>query len=329
MTIELVRIENLQKFFPIKGGLFGKVLGHVRAVDGVSFTIKEGTTLGLVGESGCGKSTLGRTILRLYEPSDGKIYFQGIELNSLSAQAMRAQRREMQMIFQDPASSLNPRMTVGQILEEPFIIHKTHTKKERALEIAKTLETVGLNQDILIRYPHEFSGGQRQRISTARAISLRPKFIVCDEPVSALDVSIRSQLLNLLVQLRKEYKLTYLFISHDLAVIEHISDHIAVMYLGRVVEITDNENLYSHPSHPYTKALMAAIPRPDFYEGERKLKKAASLVTGDVPSPLQPPSGCHFHPRCPLATERCKNESPLLRNIASENRPHWVSCHYA
>ncbi len=329
MTTELVRIENLQKFFPIKGGVWGKVTGHVRAVDGVSFTIKEGETLGLVGESGCGKSTLGRTILRLYEPSHGKIYFQGLELNSLSNQAMREQRRQMQMIFQDPASSLNPRMTVGELLEEPFIIHKSHTKKERAIAISKILETVGLTQDILIRYPHEFSGGQRQRICTARAISLKPKFIVCDEPVSALDVSIRSQLLNLLVQLRRDYKLTYLFISHDLAVIEHISDQIAVMYLGRIVEMTDNETLYSHASHPYTKALMTAIPRPDFYEGERKLKKAASLVKGDVPSPLQPPSGCHFHPRCPLATERCKKESPILRNISSDNRPHWISCHYA
>lgn len=325
----MLRIENLKKYFPLKTSFLGRSSGNVYAVDDVSFSIAEGETLGLVGESGCGKSTLARTILRFYEPSSGKIYFQGTDLTSLSASEMRKKRRDIQMVFQDPISSLNPRMNIRSILMEPFTIHKVKNKQDAIEDIKRLLEKVGIKEEALDLYPHEFSGGQRQRICIARALALNPKFIVCDEPVSALDVSIRSQILNLLVSLRKDYKLAYLFISHDLAVIEHISDRVAVMYLGKIVELASNETLFARASHPYTKALMEAIPRTDFHNGEKRLLKGAKIIGGDVPSPFNPPSGCHFHPRCPLATDTCKKEAPVLRNIGNEEHPHWVSCHYA
>lgn len=324
----MLRVENLKKYFPVKSAILGRTLSYVHAVDDVSFTVEEGETLGLVGESGCGKSTLARTLLRLTDHSGGKVYFEGVDLLSLSKGEMRKKRRDIQMVFQDPVSSLNPRMTIGSILAEPFYVHGIKNKQEIAKSINNLLEKVGLKENALSLYPHEFSGGQRQRICIARALALNPKFIVCDEPVSALDVSIRSQILNLLVKLRKEFKLTYLFISHDLAVIEHISDRIAVMYLGKIVELTSNEKLFSKPAHPYTQALMNSIPRPDLVEGERR-NKLTNVISGDIPNPHTPPSGCHFHPRCPLATDRCKKEAPLLRNIGSENQPQWVSCHYA
>ena len=325
----MLRVENLKKYFPLKSNFLGHSSGNIYAVDDVSFSIAQGETLGLVGESGCGKSTLARTILRFYEPSAGRIFFENTDLTSLSASEMRKKRKEIQMVFQDPVSSLNPRMNIRSILSEPFFIHKVKNKKQAEEAIKVLLEKVGIKEEALDLFPHEFSGGQRQRICIARAVALNPKFIVCDEPVSALDVSIRSQILNLLVSLRKEYKLAYLFISHDLAVIEHISDRIAVMYLGKIVELASNETLFKRPSHPYTKALMEAIPRTDFQGKEKRLLKDAKIIGGDVPSPFHPPSGCHFHPRCPLASERCKKEAPTLRNIGSKEHPHWVSCHYA
>jgi peptide/nickel transport system ATP-binding protein len=326
---EILRVQNLKKFYPVKSVIMGRTLANVRAVDDVSFSVRRGETLGLVGESGCGKSTLARTLLRFYEPTEGQVYFEGEDLASLSSEEMRKKRRNIQMIFQDPISSLNPRMKIGSILYEPFFVHSINNKEVITRTIQHLLEKVGLKEEALNLYPHEFSGGQRQRICIARALSLNPKFIVCDEPVSALDVSIRSQILNLLVALREEYKLTYLFISHDLAVIEHISDRIAVMYLGKIVELSLNEDLFSNPRHPYTRALMEAIPRTDSTEGGKRLLKRSKVISGDVPSSLDPPSGCHFHPRCPLAKELCRREAPVLRNLGSEDRPHWVSCHYA
>jgi len=324
MQAPLLEVKGLKKYFPIRGGLLGKPVAKVHAVDDVSFTLRHGETLGLVGESGCGKSTLGRSLLRLYEPTAGKIHFDGIDLLGLSPQEMRAKRRDLQIIFQDPFSSLNPRMTIGQVLAEPFIIHKLGSRSDIAAKVRKLLETVGLPADAHDRYPHEFSGGQRQRVGIARAIALQPKLIVADEPVSALDVSIQSQILNLLVDLRKEFNLSYIFVAHDLAVIEHISDQVAVMYLGKIVEYTSATNLYARPAHPYTKALIAAIPIP-----ELGAKKERQILTGDVPSPISPPSGCYFHPRCPNATERCKTEAPQLRNIGHADSQHLVSCHYA
>ncbi len=325
----MLRVENLQKFFPVSSGFLGRKTAKVYAVDDVSFSIAAGETLGLVGESGCGKSTLARTVIRLYEPDSGKIFFQDQDLTALSSNEMRKKRREIQMIFQDPVASLNPRMTIGSILEEPYLVHKVKSRAEIRDALPHLLQQVGLSGDVLQRYPHEFSGGQRQRICIARAIALNPKFIVCDEPVSALDVSIRSQILNLLVELREKFKLAYLFISHDLAVIEHISDRVAVMYLGKIVELSANQDLFASPAHPYTKALMQAIPRTDFGREGTRLKQATELISGDVPSPFNPPSGCHFHPRCPLATDLCKQKAPMLRNIGSTEQPHWVSCHYA
>ncbi len=324
MSTPLLEVKNLKKFFPIKGGIFGKTVARVHAVDDVSFTMKHGETLGLVGESGCGKSTLGRTVLRLYEPTAGGIQFDGQDLLGLSPSELRAKRRDLQIIFQDPFSSLNPRMTVGSILAEPFIIHKLGTKKEIEGKVKDLLNVVGMPSEAHDRYPHEFSGGQRQRIGIARALALNPKLIVADEPVSALDVSIQSQILNLMVDLRKKFNLSYLFVAHDLAVIEHISDKVAVMYLGKIVEYAYGDDLYANPRHPYTKALIAAIPVPDVDKVKEK-----QILLGDVPSPINPPSGCYFHPRCPFAQERCKIEAPLPRNLGTPQKPHIVACHYA
>ncbi len=323
-TDPLLTVTNLKKFFPIKGGLFGRTIANVHAVDDVSFTVARGQTLGLVGESGCGKSTLGRSILRLYEPTAGGVHFDGVDLLKLKPQELRAKRRDMQIIFQDPFSSLNPRMTVGSILAEPFVIHKIGTKGEVEGNVKKLLETVGLPSEAAERYPHEFSGGQRQRIGIARAVALNPKLIVADEPVSALDVSIQSQILNLLVELRKKFNLSYVFVAHDLAVIEHISDVVAVMYLGKIAEYARGDDLYKEPRHPYTRALISAIPIPDVDH-----KKERQILKGDVPSPINPPTGCYFHPRCPMATDKCAKEAPALRNVGSDKHPHLAACHYA
>ncbi len=324
MSTPLLEVKNLKKHFPIKGGVFGRTVANVFAVDDVSFTMKHGETLGLVGESGCGKSTLGRTILRLYEPTAGSVKFDGVELSTLGTQELRHKRRDMQIIFQDPFSSLNPRMTVGAILAEPYIIHKLGTKKEIEGNVRRLLDTVGLPAEAEGRYPHEFSGGQRQRIGIARAIALNPKLIVADEPVSALDVSIQSQILNLLVDLRKKFNLSYLFVAHDLAEIEHISDTVAVMYLGKIAEYASGDDLYANPKHPYTRALISAIPEPTLLK-----TKERQVLKGDVPSPINPPSGCYFHPRCPIATEKCRKDAPELRNVGTAQKPHLAACHYA
>lgn len=324
MTEPLLEVRNLKKHFPIKGGILGRTVARVHAVDDVSFTVKSGETLGLVGESGCGKSTLGRTLLRLHEPTAGDVLFEGQSLLGLKATDMRKMRRDLQIIFQDPFSSLNPRMTVGTILAEPFQIHRLGSKAEIEKKVKDLLEVVGLPAEASDRYPHEFSGGQRQRIGIARSIALNPKLIVADEPVSALDVSIQSQILNLMVDLREKFSLSYIFIAHDLAVIEHISDTVAVMYLGKIVEYADGDDLYHKPRHPYTQALISAIPEPIVGR-----KKERTVLHGDVPSPIDPPSGCYFHPRCPIAKDKCKKEAPELRNLGSADRPHLVSCHYA
>lgn len=324
MTEPLLEVRNLKKHFPIKGGVLGRTVARVFAVDDVSFSMRPGETLGLVGESGCGKSTLGRTVLRLYEPTEGQVNFSGEDILKLGTADMRRKRRDMQIIFQDPFSSLNPRMTVGDILAEPFVIHKLGTKSEIKRKVLDLIDTVGLQTESATRYPHEFSGGQRQRIGIARALALNPKLIVADEPVSALDVSIQSQILNLMVDLRSKFNLSYLFIAHDLAVIEHISDTVAVMYLGKIVEYADGGDLYANPRHPYTKALISAIPEPTLEK-----KKERQVLKGDVPSPISPPPGCHFHPRCPVATDKCKVDRPALRNLGTKTKPHLVSCHYA
>ena len=319
-TDPLLRVRDLVKHFPVKSGLFGRVSGSVRAVDGVSFEIAKGETLGLVGESGCGKSTTGRCILRLIEPTSGEVRFEGHQVTSLDREAMRALCRDMQIIFQDPFASLDPRMTVGAIVGEALVIHKlTRTQGEYRDRIVELLETVGLHADHLRRYPHEFSGGQRQRIGIARALAVSPKLIVCDEPVSALDVSIQAQVINLLEDLQEKFDLTYLFIAHDLSVVEHISDRVAVMYLGRIVEIAPARELYTTPRHPYTEALLSAVPIP-----EPGLKRTRIRLVGDVPNPINPPSGCHFHPRCPKVMERCKTESPAFRQVSGG---HFAACH--
>ncbi len=314
---ELLRTTDLTKQFTARHGK-----ASIRAVDGVSLTLKSGETLGVVGESGCGKSTLGRIILRLVEPNSGEVVFDGTDLLSLGPSALRAKRREMQMIFQDPFASLDPRLTVGTIIGEPLVIHGIGDRASRRAAVLDLMETVGLDADSIKRYPHEFSGGQRQRIGIARAVALRPRLIVADEPVSALDVSIQSQILNLLVELRQRIGLSYIFISHDLAVVEHMSDSVAVMYLGRIVETASAEELFARPSHPYTEALISAVPHPDpGHRGKRVVLK------GEMPNPESPPPGCPFHPRCPKAMDLCSGTVPTEKNIGSEDRPHLVRCH--
>jgi len=320
----LLEVRDLKTHFPVRGGVWLRSVATCKAVDGVSFELRSGETLGLVGESGCGKSTLGKSIVRLLTPTAGQIRFEGADLAPLGRRQMKPIRRHLQMIFQDPAESLNARHTVGQTLEEPFIIHGLGSAADRRASVAGLLEKVGLPRDAAHRYPFEFSGGQRQRIGIARALALQPRLIICDEPVSALDVSIQSQVLNLLLDLQREFHLSYLFITHNLAVVKHISDRIAVMYLGRIVELAEAEELYLQPRHPYTRTLIAAIPEPE--PQARRLRIAA---TGDLPSPINPPPGCHFHPRCPFATELCQRESPGLRETAAAGGPsHLVACHY-
>lgn len=319
MNEPLLKIENLKKNFPIRGGVFGKKVGEVKAVDDISFVIQKGETLGLVGESGCGKSTTGRMLLRLLEPSEGKIIFEGNDITTLSKQELRKIRGQMQMIFQDPYASLNPRHTIERILEEPLIVHGVKEKSARKKKIRELLEIVGLNSYHANRYPHQFSGGQRQRIGIARALSLNPKLIVADEPVSALDVSIQAQVLNLLKDLQKKYDLTYLFIAHDLWVVRHISDRVGVMYLGRLVELAESEELYQNPKHPYTQALLSAVPIADVDH-----KKERIVLQGDVPSPANPPKGCSFHTRCPLAMDKCSVERPIFKEV---DKGHFAACH--
>jgi oligopeptide/dipeptide ABC transporter ATP-binding protein len=320
----LLEVEHLRTYFPVRGGVFLTAQAISKAVDDVSFTIVSGETLGLVGESGCGKSTLAKTVVRLLKPAGGAIRFEGTDLVPLSRRQLKPFRRNIQMIFQDPADSLNSRQSVGKLLEEPFAIHDLGDASERGEWVVRLLETVGLPPSAADRYPFEFSGGQRQRIGIARAIALRPKLVLCDEPVSALDVSIQSQILNLLLDLQRELQLSYLFVSHDLAVVKHVSDRIAVMYLGRIVEIGDAEEVYLRPHHPYTRVLLAAVPVPD----PRK-RRRLEVVEGDVPTPINPPSGCHFHPRCPHAEERCRVESPALREVGEAGGPSQrVACHF-
>jgi len=315
---ELIRVENLVKYFPVRAGLLQRVVNHVRAVDDVSFTIKEGETLGLVGESGCGKTTVGRTMLRLIEPTSGSIIFDDRDISQLKGREMKDIRREMQIIFQDPYASLDPRMPVGDSVMEGLNIHGIGTPQRRFEIMMEVMKWVGLEEYHARRYPHEFSGGQRQRIGIARALALMPKFVICDEPVSALDVSIQSQILNILKEIQSEFHLTYLFIAHNLSVVEHISDRVAVMYLGKVVEMTTRDELYRNPLHPYTKALMSAIPIPNPH-----LKRERTILTGDIPSPLNPPNGCRFHTRCPFAMDICSQEEPVFHETKLD---HWVAC---
>lgn len=317
----ILKVDSLTKHFPVRKGLLMREVAQVKAVDGVSFDLKAGETLGIVGESGCGKSTLGRTIVRLYDPTKGTIEFKGKDLHALKGAALRKQRKEFQMIFQDPYSSLDPRKTVASIVREPLDIHSVGSPSERLQVVKELLQKVGLNPETLNRYPHEFSGGQRQRISIARAIALKPELIIADEPVSALDVSIQAQILNLMKALQKEMGITYLFISHDLSVIEHFCDTVAVMYLGKIVEIAPREELYAHPKHPYTQALVRAIPKV----GRGKRLKHETLE-GEVPSPINPPSGCPFHPRCSQRIEGCDSKIPQLKAYSNSTN-HNVSCH--
>jgi oligopeptide transport system ATP-binding protein len=318
----LLEVNNLVMHFPLTQGIiFQRKVGAVQAVDGISFSVKRGETLGLVGESGCGKSTTGRAILQLYKPTSGEVKFNGTDLTTLDSGDMRKMRRHLQMIFQDPYASLNPRMTVGNIISEPMQIHNLVPKAERTKRVQELLQTVGLNPYFANRYPHEFSGGQRQRIGIARALAANPDFIVCDEPVSALDVSIQAQIVNLLEELQDQFGLTYLFIAHDLSVVRHISDRVAVMYLGKIVEMADRNDLYDNPLHPYTKALLSAVPIPDPVI-ERKRERI--ILTGDVPSPINPPSGCHFHTRCQYVMDVCKQQDPIF---ADQGNGHFVACH--
>lgn len=318
----LLEVRNLKKYFPVRGGMFHRVVNQVRAVDGVSFTIKKGQTLGLVGESGCGKSTLGRAILRLHEPSSGEILVNGADITGFTRQQMVVERRQLQIIFQDPFASLSPRRTVAQTIREPLDVHRVGTKENRENRVTELLDVVGMSPQVRDRYPHEFSGGQRQRIGIARALALNPDFIVADEPVSALDVSVQSQVLNLIAKLKREHGIAFLFISHDLAVIQHVSDEIGVMYLGQIVEHASVEDLYAVPKHPYTRALLSAVPVPD---PTRKPERI--VLSGDVPSPMNPPAGCPFHTRCPDAKAICSTTPPPRRNVGSDAKPHEVSCH--
>ncbi len=325
MKQPLLSVQNLKKYYPIRGGILFRQIAQTFAVDDVSFDVLPGETLGLVGESGCGKSTIAKTLLRLHEPTSGRVIFNGADLLGMDRAALRSVRREIQIVFQDPAESLNSRQTVGAILEEPFIIHAIGTLAERRKWVRELLEQVGLQADAINRYPHEFSGGQRQRIGIARAIALKPKLLICDEPVSALDVSIQSQILNLLHDLQCELDLTVIFIAHNLAVVKHVSDRIAVMYLGKIVEIGDAEGLYEQPIHPYTRALIRSIPAPD-----PAAKSQFNALQGEVPSPMNPPSGCYFHTRCPHVRERCRSEPPKLNGIKLANgRLRRLACHYA
>nr|WP_244963694.1 dipeptide ABC transporter ATP-binding protein [Anoxybacillus rupiensis] len=315
----MLQVKDLKKYFPITGGVFSKKIGEVKAVDDLTFTVYKGETLGIVGESGCGKSTTGRMLLRLIEPTEGSIVFENQEITNLSKQELRKVRRDMQMVFQDPFASLNPRHTVEKILEEPLVVHGIGSKQERKKKVYEMLEVVGLGSYHAKRYPHQFSGGQRQRIGIARALMTRPKLIIADEPVSALDVSIQAQVLNLLEDLQKEFGLTYIFIAHDLGVVRHISDRVGVMYLGRMVELADSDVLYESPKHPYTKALLSAVPIPDpEYQQERQ------LLTGDLPSPANPPKGCAFHTRCSACMDICKTTRPTLQEV---EKGHYVACH--
>ncbi len=321
----LLEVKDLKMYFPItKGIIIQRKIADVKAVDGISFDIKRGETLGLVGESGCGKSTTGRAILQLYRPTAGSVKFEGKELTTMKGEELRRQRREMQMIFQDPYASLNPRLTVGNIIGEPLEVHNLAKGKEKQERVQELLKLVGLNPYFINRYPHEFSGGQRQRIGIARALAVNPKFIVADEPISALDVSIQAQIVNLLEDLQESLGLTYLFIAHDLSMVRHISDRVAVMYLGKLVELTDHETLYENPLHPYTKALLSAVPIPDPYIEE---KRKRIVLEGDVPSPTNPPSGCNFRTRCPEVMDICAEVEPEWKNVGTEEQEHWVACH--
>ena len=319
----LLRVENLKMHFPIYRGVFQRQVGAVLAVDGISFDVRRGETLGLVGESGCGKSTTGRAILQLYKPTAGQVHFEGVDLIKLRGEELRHMRRKMQMIFQDPYASLNPRMTVEQIVGEPLIVHSAATGKEIHERVENLLELVGLNPAFATRYPHEFSGGQRQRIGVARALALQPSFIICDEPISALDVSIQAQVVNLLEELQEQFNLTYLFIAHDLSMVRHISKRVAVMYLGMIVELTSRDELYLNPLHPYTQALLSAVPIADPVVSAQRQR---TILEGDVPSPANPPSGCHFRTRCPIAESICAEKQPEFRELKAG---HFVACHFA
>ncbi|MEC5425374.1 dipeptide ABC transporter ATP-binding protein [Virgibacillus sp. C22-A2] len=319
MQKPLLEVNNLKKYFDIRGGVLGRKIGEVKAVDGISFTVNEGEIVGIVGESGCGKSTAGKAILRLIEPSAGEVKFEDRDITQLSAEEMRKLRRNMQIIFQDPYASLNPRHTVEKIVGEPLLIHGVNSAKERKERVKELLEVVGLSAYHASRYPHQFSGGQRQRIGIARALANNPKLIICDEPVSALDVSVQSQILNLMEELRDEFNLTYVFIAHDLSVVKHISDRVGVMYLGRMVELTEKDKLYDDPKHPYTQALLSAVPLPD-----PDIVKERVILKGDVPSPSDPPTGCAFHTRCPVAMDICNEVRPEFLEIEDN---HFVACH--
>ncbi|MBX6351878.1 MAG: dipeptide ABC transporter ATP-binding protein [Thermoflavifilum sp.] len=319
MSENLLEVRDLKKYFPITAGLLRRTVGYVKAVDGVSFTVREGETLGIVGESGCGKSTTGRMIMRVLDPTEGQIIFDGQDITHLQGRALRAIRPKFQMVFQDPYASLNPKMAVQDIIAEPLIVNKVCSKKEAVERVVELLKTVGLRPDDRLRYPHEFSGGQRQRIGIARALALHPKLIVADEAVSALDVSIQSQILNLLMDLKKQFNLSYMFISHNLAVVRHISDRVGVMYLGHMVELADKKSLYANPRHPYTEALLSAAPEP-----KRQGRRERIILQGDVPSPANPPKGCPFHTRCPKAMDECRVQRPVMREVAPG---HLVACH--
>ncbi len=321
MQGDLLQVSGLKMHFPIMKGILQRQVGAIKAVDGLNFSIKQGETMGLVGESGCGKSTTGRAILQLYKPTAGSVIFQGTDLTQLEGEKLRQQRRQMQMIFQDPYASLNPRMTVGNIIGEPLDVHNVGDSKGRRQRVQDLLQIVGLNPYFVNRYPHEFSGGQRQRIGVARALAIEPKFIVCDEPISALDVSIQAQVVNLLEDLQHQFGLTYLFIAHDLSMVRHISNRVAVMYLGKIVELTDRNELYRNPLHPYTQALLSAVPIPD---PTAEARRHRIILTGDVPSPANPPSGCYFSTRCPRVMDICKEVDPEFKDVGSG---HFVACH--